>query len=89
MVLVFHRHAVYGPVIYDTMYAMVDREDDVKVGVKSTAILFDAMDKLIIALLQILFVVLLVVIGLMFTLTADLLCKRRHGWMSFLYTSNG
>lgn len=56
------------PVIYDTMYAMVDREDDVKIGVKSTAILFDAMDKLIIGLIQILFVILLVVIALMFEL---------------------
>lgn len=58
------------PVIYDTMYAMVDREDDVKIGVKSTAILFDAMDKLIIGLIQILFVILLVVVALMFELHA-------------------
>ena len=29
------------PVIYDTMYAMVDSDDDVKIGVKSTALLFD------------------------------------------------
>jgi 4-hydroxybenzoate polyprenyltransferase len=38
--------------IYDTMYAMVDREDDLKIGVKSSAIVFGDMDKLIIGLLQ-------------------------------------
>ena len=41
-------------VIYDTMYAMVDREDDLKIGVKSTAILFGEADRLIIGLLQLL-----------------------------------
>jgi len=39
-------------VAYDTMYAMADKEDDLKVGVKSTAILFDDMDKVMIAMLQ-------------------------------------
>lgn len=38
--------------IYDTQYAMVDRDDDIKIGVKSTAILFGRHDKLIIGLLQ-------------------------------------
>jgi 4-hydroxybenzoate polyprenyltransferase len=37
---------------YDTMYAMVDREDDVKIGVKSTAILFGDADRTIIAVIQ-------------------------------------
>ena len=32
-------------VAYDTMYAMVDRDDDIKIGVKSTAILFGDLDK--------------------------------------------
>ncbi len=40
-------------VIYDTMYAMSDREEDVKIGVKSTAILFATYDRLILGLLQI------------------------------------
>ncbi|BDX04550.1 4-hydroxybenzoate octaprenyltransferase [Planctobacterium marinum] len=40
-------------VAYDTMYAMVDRDDDLKIGVKSTAILFGKFDKLLIGLLQI------------------------------------
>ncbi len=50
-------------VAYDTMYAMVDRDDDVKVGIKSTAILFGRFDKAIIVLLQLLTLALLVVIG--------------------------
>ncbi len=39
-------------VAYDTMYAMVDREDDLKVGIKSTAILFAGLDRLMIGILQ-------------------------------------
>ena len=39
-------------VAYDTMYAMVDRDDDLKIGVKSTAILFADADKVMIAILQ-------------------------------------
>lgn len=52
-------------VIYDTQYAMVDRDDDLKIGVKSTAILFGQYDKLIIGVLQVLMVGLLVAIGLL------------------------
>jgi len=40
--------------IYDTMYAMVDRDDDLRIGVKSTAILFGQKDRLIMGALQIL-----------------------------------
>ncbi|QSX41211.1 4-hydroxybenzoate octaprenyltransferase [Shewanella cyperi] len=39
-------------VAYDTMYAMVDRDDDIKVGIKSTAILFGRFDRQIIGLFQ-------------------------------------
>lgn len=39
-------------VAYDTQYAMVDREDDLRIGVKSTAILFGRFDTLIVTLLQ-------------------------------------
>jgi hypothetical protein len=38
--------------IYDTMYAMVDRDDDLKIGIKSSAIVFGDMDKMIIGMLQ-------------------------------------
>jgi 4-hydroxybenzoate polyprenyltransferase len=38
--------------IYDTLYAMVDRDDDLKIGVKSSAIMFGDMDRVIIGALQ-------------------------------------
>ncbi|PTY35678.1 4-hydroxybenzoate polyprenyltransferase [Saccharospirillum sp. MSK14-1] len=38
---------------YDTLYAMVDRDDDLKIGIKSTAILFGDADRLMVGLLQI------------------------------------
>jgi 4-hydroxybenzoate polyprenyltransferase len=43
---------VLWTVAYDTQYAMVDRDDDLKIGVRSTAILFGDSDKLMIGLLQ-------------------------------------
>lgn len=51
--------------IYDTEYAMVDREDDLKIGLKSTAIRFGERDKQIIGYLQLALLLLLVVIGLL------------------------
>jgi len=51
-------------VAYDTMYAMVDKQDDLKIGVKSTAILFGNADKLIIALLQLAVFILLIMVGI-------------------------
>ena len=48
---------------YDTMYAMADREDDLKIGVKSTAILFGDADKIIIGMLQALLMLNLILIG--------------------------
>ena len=50
---------------YDTFYAMVDREDDLKIGVKSTAILFGEADLLVIGILQILVLMGLVLVGRM------------------------
>lgn len=50
-------------VAYDTQYAMVDRDDDVKIGIKSTAILFGQYDKFIIGVLQIGVMVLMALIG--------------------------
>lgn len=50
-------------IAYDTMYAMVDKDDDLLIGVKSTAIIFGRLDKIIIALLQILVLTLLVKVG--------------------------
>lgn len=52
-------------VAYDTLYAMVDRDDDLKIGIKSTAILFAENDKLIVGLLQL----------------SSLLCLGTLGWL--------
>ena len=48
---------------YDTMYAMVDRKDDLKIGVKSTAILFGPLDKVIIGVIQAMLIMDLLLIG--------------------------
>ena len=55
-------------VAYDTYYAMADREDDLKIGVKSTAILFGDADRLIIATLQGLALLCLLLAGARFEL---------------------
>jgi 4-hydroxybenzoate polyprenyltransferase len=61
-------------VAYDTQYAMVDREDDLKIGIKSTAILFGELDRHIVAALQALTIVALLLVGQRFEL----------GWIYFL-----
>ena len=55
--------ALVWAVIYDTFYAMVDREDDLKIGVKSTAILFGDADLFIIGVLQVVMLLALTLIG--------------------------
>nr|VFJ46969.1 MAG: 4-hydroxybenzoate polyprenyltransferase [Candidatus Kentron sp. FW]VFJ56192.1 MAG: 4-hydroxybenzoate polyprenyltransferase [Candidatus Kentron sp. FW] len=50
-------------VAHDTIYAMVDRPDDIRIGVKSTAILFGSADQIIIAGIQIAIILLFVIIG--------------------------
>ena len=54
---------VLWAVAYDTMYAMVDRDDDIYVGVKSTAILFGELDRLMIGVVQICFFVVMLLVG--------------------------
>jgi len=49
---------------YDTMYAMADREEDLKIGVKSTAILFGYLDKFVVGLTQISVVACLISVGI-------------------------
>ncbi len=60
---------VVWTVIYDTMYAMADREEDLAIGVKSTAVLFAQYDRWIIGILQIILVFLLINIGKSFNLS--------------------
>ena len=55
--------AVTWALIYDTQYAMVDREDDLKIGIKSTAILFGDLDYKIVAAFQALMLINLALIG--------------------------
>ncbi|WP_341938127.1 4-hydroxybenzoate octaprenyltransferase [Marinimicrobium sp. C2-29] len=66
--------ALLWTVVYDTLYAMVDRDDDLKVGIKSTAVLFGELDRVMIGLLQGLTLYALVMVGGRFDL----------GWMYYL-----
>ena len=50
-------------VAYDTIYAMVDRDDDLQVGVKSTAILFGELDRAFVAGMQVTVIVVLALAG--------------------------
>ncbi len=59
---------VLWTVVYDTFYAMIDRDDDLKIGVKSTAILFGEDDRLITGALQICVLFALVLVGTQFKL---------------------
>lgn len=55
--------AIIWTTAYDTMYGMADREDDLKLGLKSTAILFGDYDKIAVGLMQLIVVLLLALIG--------------------------
>jgi len=55
--------AVVWTTAYDTMYGMVDREDDLKIGVKSTAILFGEADRLMIGIMQAIVIIGLFLLG--------------------------
>jgi len=62
---VMYLAVVLWALVYDTMYAMVDKEDDLKIGVKSTAILFGAYDREIMGGLQLVILGLLTTVGQM------------------------
>jgi len=62
---VMYLATILWALVYDTMYAMVDKDDDLKIGVKSTAILFGAYDRQIMAGLQLLILGLLITVGQM------------------------
>jgi 4-hydroxybenzoate polyprenyltransferase len=65
--------SLFWIVAYDTMYAMVDREDDLRIGIKSTAILFGSADRLMVGLLQV------------FTLTTLFLLGARLEYQMFYH----
>ncbi|MEH0667765.1 4-hydroxybenzoate octaprenyltransferase [Vibrio scophthalmi] len=58
-------------IAYDTQYAMVDRDDDLKIGIKSTAILFGRRDKTIIGALQLTTLAMLIYVGVYYALGAS------------------
>ncbi len=62
---VLYLAVVLWALVYDTMYAMVDKEDDLKIGVKSTAILFGDKDREIMGVFQVIILLLLVQVGRM------------------------
>ena len=72
-------------VVYDTIYAMIDREDDLKIGIKSTAILFDDADIFIIGLIQSLVLIALIVIGQQASLNTIYYFSLIIGGCLFLY----
>lgn len=62
---VLYLAVILWALVYDTMYAMVDKEDDLKIGVKSTAILFGKYDRQIMGALQAIILLLLFIVGQM------------------------
>ena len=60
--------AVVWIIVYDTFYAMVDRNDDLKIGIKSTAILFGDTDRLITAIMQLVFLTAMAIVGPQFNM---------------------
>jgi 4-hydroxybenzoate polyprenyltransferase len=61
--LLFIAAIVWG-VVYDTQYAMVDRDDDLRIGVKSTAIMVGDMDRMFIGALQVVLFATLILVGI-------------------------
>lgn len=76
---------IFWTVAYDTMYAMVDRDDDVKIGVMSTAILFGSKDRLIIGLLQLSTLLMLAWAGLVFERGGYYYCGLLFASSFFIY----
>jgi 4-hydroxybenzoate polyprenyltransferase len=71
--------------VYDTLYAMVDRDDDIKIGVRSTAILFGDSDRHIIAVLQAMTLVTLYLAGRILRMTGWYYAGLGGGAVFFVY----
>ncbi|WP_263081250.1 4-hydroxybenzoate octaprenyltransferase [Endozoicomonas sp. Mp262] len=76
---------LFWTVAYDTQYAMVDRDDDIKIGIKSTAILFGDLDNLIIGGLQLLAIITLIAVGIKMELGALFYAALAFASMLFVY----
>ncbi len=72
-------------IAYDTQYAMVDRDDDLRIGVKSTAILFAQYDNKIIALLQSISLLLFIILGVVKSFSIIYFCLLIVPFLLFLY----
>jgi len=59
---------VIWTVVFDTLYAMIDRNDDLKIGIKSTAVLFGEHDRIMIGALQVMVLIALFMVGQRFHL---------------------
>ncbi|HQQ63414.1 MAG TPA: 4-hydroxybenzoate octaprenyltransferase [Pseudomonadales bacterium] len=80
---------VLWTIAYDTFYAMVDRECDLKAGIRSTAILFGDADRAITSILQMLVILTLVLAGRRFSLGAPyyaglVVAAMLFGWQQYL-----
>lgn len=69
--LILFSAAVLWPIIYDTIYAMIDLKDDLRISVKSTAILFGNKIQIILAVMQFVFVGILISCGMVYQLAAS------------------
>ena len=70
---------------YDTIYGMIDRKDDIKIGIKSTAILFGSADRLIIGVLQVFVLLGLISIGIQTELRYWYFCSLGLVTLFFIY----
>lgn len=70
---------------YDTMYGMIDRKDDIKIGIKSTAILFGSADRLIIGILQVFVLLGLISVGVQTELRYWFFCSIGLVALFFIY----
>jgi 4-hydroxybenzoate polyprenyltransferase len=77
--------AIIWPVIYDTQYALVDRNDDETIGVKSTAILFGKYNHVLISLLQMVFLLSLIAVGKHFQLASSFYISLILAGILFIY----
>jgi len=82
---VLYLAVVLWALVYDTMYAMVDKEDDLKIGIKSTAILFGDYDREIMAVLQLIILGLLAYVGIMQQLSWIYYAALGFGSLFFIY----
>tara|TARA_B100000929_G_C15301015_1_gene350363 strand:+ start:161 stop:562 length:402 start_codon:yes stop_codon:yes gene_type:complete len=74
-------------IVYDTIYAMIDRKDDLKIGIKSTAILFDDADRFIIGIIQVLVLIALIIVGKQASLNISYYLGIIVGCFLFIYQS--